>query len=261
VDNYSDSFNESSEALRTKAAADDFADLQDAMANRNVGRQRRHLHGEEIDPLTGKTKAEQKIQRTLEWLLLNDAVYKQAHAELITALHEGQQETQLALDRVAEALAIERTAMNDLLSSAAKLPDGRTVFRDKNGEVRDEDGNIVPDELAATIQWRGDEPSYEDYLVQRDRISALEAAENELRGTETELGEIHNNATTNDDPLTTDEIDAAKERTDALRERVKNIDAGIQNRMPSGAQIQAGAETQDTTPRTQAVIPRVKIGD
>ena len=45
--------------------------------------------------------------------------------------------------RITPECAVERSVMDDLLSSAARLPDGTRVFRDASGNVRGEDGEII----------------------------------------------------------------------------------------------------------------------
>ncbi|MEM8750721.1 MAG: hypothetical protein AAGF28_10485 [Pseudomonadota bacterium] len=144
---------------------------------------RKHLPSDEIDPITGKSKKqraiEAAIQRTLDWLLANDVAYRKAHENVLGAIRTAQSATQTSLERVLEALTFERSVMDEILASAAKLPDGTRVFKDRGGNVRNEDGEIIPAALAATVRWSGDEPSYEQYETQRKRIEGLEATEQE----------------------------------------------------------------------------------
>jgi len=224
VDRYSDSFNEHSDGLLERREAADFDNLQHTLSGVETGQQTRHGLNNETDGSVsggGKRKSlAERIRETLDWLLLNDPAYRQAHENLMTSIRSAQQTTQTALDRVMSALAFERTIMEEILSNAAKLPDGTKVFKDKKGGVRNEDGEIIPLELIETIQWSGNEPTYEEYLAQRRRIESLEQAENELRGIETELGEIHTEATDEDNPPTIERIDDLQERIKLLDETV-----------------------------------------
>lgn len=227
---FTDGFNEHSKALKAKAAALDREDYLAPESGTIAGRTRNHITKTDIDPATGKKRktASDLFQETLEWLLLNNPAYKLAHQNLMTAIRDTQDAAQTALDNVMSALASKRAMMDKLLSTAAKLPDGRYVFKDKDGNVRDEDGEIIAPELAATIKWTGHEPGYEYYHSYKRDIEALEQAEQELRGIETELGEMHNNANSNAAPRTPEELYADTNRSGTLKERIDEIEAGLQ---------------------------------
>ncbi len=263
MDSYSDDFNRRSDASRGMHDVNEFDDLQNAIAGRDVGRQRKHIHHDDIDPVTGKKRrtALEKMLDTLEWLLANDALYKAAHENLVTTVREAQQATKTVLEHLMQRLTHEHLAMDELLSSAAKLPDGTKVFRDKSGSVRDEDGKTISDDLIATIEWNGSEPTYEEYLAQRQIIDELEQAGNELRGIETELGDIHNDATDNEKPQSLEELNAATDRTDALKDRVEEIQNDVLNKMPvavdqeHSAQMERDTSSQKISALTMPTIP------
>lgn len=233
VERYTDSFNRHSDGLQIASQQEDFDNLQHSLSGVETGQQALHgLVRDDIDPLTGKSKKEaleDAIRRTLEQLLADDEFYRIAHKGLMDSLHQAAVVTQSALEGVVSQLGDANASMNELLSNAAKLPNGERVFKHEDGSVRNEDGEVIPPELAASIEWTGNEPSYSDYQDIKDLIAELENAEQELRGIETEIGGIRGDATNNDNPLTKDELGNAQERSDALRERAEEIEIKILN--------------------------------
>lgn len=233
VERYTDSFNRHSDGLQIARQQEDFDNLQHSLSGVETGQQARHgLVRDDIDPLTGKSKKEaleDAIRRTLEQLLADDEQYRIAHKDLMDSLHEAAEVTQSALERVVSQLGDAHASMNELLSNAARLPSGERVFKHDDGSVRNKDGEVIPAEIAASIEWAGNEPSYSDYQGIKDRIAELEDAERELRGIETEIGGIRGDAINNDNPFTKDELGSAQEKSDALRERAEEIETKILN--------------------------------
>ncbi len=227
MDNFLNSFNEHAESLREERKQDDFDNLQHSLSGVETGQQARHgMSKDTSDSVFGdkrKTITEQ-IRETLAWLLLKDPQYKAAHENFVITVRSAQNSTQSALDRVETELISKRTLMKELLSNAAKLPDGVAVFKDKEGKVRNENGEIISDELAAAIEWSGHEPSYEDYLVLKNQIKNLEQADSELRGIDTELGEIYERGHVNAAPLSEVDLRIETDRANVLKERVQEIE-------------------------------------
>jgi hypothetical protein len=263
VDGYSDSFNEHAERLREERGQDDFDNLQHSLSGLETGQQTRHgLSKDTSSSIFGDKRKSitEQIRETLEWLLLNNPQYKLAHESFMNSVHEAQHITQTALERVIAQLANERIVLDELLDSAAKLPDGTKVFKDKNGVVKNQDGEDVSAELAATIQWTGNEPSYEAYQAQTQRIEQLEARENELRGIETELGEIHERGNTNSVPMSEEDLNSETKRANALKERVNEIELETFSKLPLQNKLHSDVETLETVSRETTAVPIVKIG-
>ncbi len=253
-----------SEMFRVAARALDLEDLNHAMSGAEVGRQRRHIRDKDIDPQTGEKGKGRSgaVQRTLDWLLLNDHDYAVAHRGLMSAIREAQQSTQHAYARIEEALTLERSLLDELKSNAARLPDGALVFKDNNGQVRSADGEIVPAELAEGIEWHGDEPSFEDYQAQRNRVDDLERARDEILGIERELGEIHARGSNNDAPLTPEEIERNTERAQGLRERAGEIAANVESRVNARVETDLSADENgmDIGKKSNVELPPINIG-
>lgn len=263
MERYTDSFNRHSGGLHIARQQEDFDNLQHSLSGVETGQQARHgLVRDDIDPLTGKSKQEaleDAIRRTLEQLLADDEQYRIAHKNLMDSLHEAAEVTQSALERVVSQLGDAHAPMNELLSNAARLPSGERVFKHDDGSVRNEDGEVIPAEIAVSIEWTGNEPSYSDYQGIKDRIAELEDVERELRGIETEIGGIRGDATNNENPLTKDELGNAQEKANALKERVEEI---LRNVIKQEVELSTPNNEADlkSEAKTATVLPNIKIG-
>ena len=266
VGSYSDSFNRHSDGLQIARQQEDFDNLQHSLSGVETGQQARHgLVRDDIDPLTGKSKKEaleDAIRRTLEQLLADDEQYRIAHESLMDSLHQAAEVTQSALERVVSQLGDAYASMNELLSGAVKLPSGERVFKHEDGSVRNEDGEVIPAEIAASIEWTGNEPSYSDYQNAKNRIAELENAERELRGIETEIGGIRGDATNNDNPLTKDGLGSAQDKANALRERAEEIQRNVNTNSPTAPKTEISAdEFQNETSKSELTQkPIINIG-
>lgn len=219
VDNFLDSFNEHAESLREERKRDDFDNLQHSLSGVETGQQVRHgLNKDTSGSIFGNKRKSisDQIRETLDWLLLNNPAYLQAHEAAMTSLRSAETTVTNALDRLLSNLKKEQTIFNGMLERAATLPDGQKVFRDAEGQVKTLDGEIIDNDLAGTIQWRGDEPSYEEITQQKTHVDDLKEGINEVRGIETELGGIRGELTNNEKPPTL-------ERTDELKERIGEL--------------------------------------
>lgn len=261
VESYSDNFNEHSDALREARERENFDNLQHTLSGVETGQQTRHGLNRDTggNGSNGKRKTvAEQIRETLDWLLLHNPQYRISHENLMSGLRLAQSAAQTALGRVMSELQGARRIMGELFSSAAKLPDGTRVFKDKYGQVRSEDGEIIPPELAATVEWTGNEPSYEEYDTWRERIEELEAVDHELRGIETELGDIHERNTRINDPLTIEEKRRDTDRAKVLGERAWEIENKVSSDLTRDQNAVAidGVETEATSTQT---IPTFKF--
>jgi hypothetical protein len=214
------------ELFRAKATAEDVDDYNRAVSGADVGRILKHgAASGYVDPVTGKKRSSSQdaVQRTLDWLLQNDAVYAQSWHQTSQLLSDVANEADLLLTR----LLNERDALSDQIDNAvdraATLPDGRKVFRDKDGNAVDADGNRIEDDLAAGIIWRGDEPTFEEYIALTDRLTRLENAIRDVHGIETELGGMRNELEDQEAPPSQDELDSFQGRADDFRDRLNRI--------------------------------------
>lgn len=265
MDNFSESFNEHAESLREERKRDDFDNLQHSLSGVETGQQARHgLSKDTSGSVFGdkrKTITEQ-IRETLEWLLLNNPAYAEAHQAAMTSLRSAETTVTNVLEKILLALKQEQAILDDMLSRAPTLPDGRKVFKDKQGNVKTLDGEIIADELASTIQWRGNEPSLEETAQQVQHISRLKDAANEVRGIETELGGIRGELTNNEKPSMLEHTGVLEERSKALEQRANAIqknaignlkDHSVRTFEDAGNNIQSSISDL-------ATLPTIKIG-
>lgn len=221
MERYFDQFNEVSLADSDRLARDD---LNHEIAGLRVGRRLRFGVGGPDNAVDGEGKSKkERIARTLEWLLLNDSDYKRLHGEAMAALQLAEEATRNALDRIETELAAIRGVLEDVLDNAATLPDGTKVFKDANCVVKDEGGNAIADDLAATIIWQDDSPTYEEYRAASDRTTALENTALELHGIEVEIGGYRGELTNNEEPVSKGRIRSITDRVTSLDERTKEI--------------------------------------
>lgn len=221
----SDEFETYSAMFRAKARAEEFDDLNDAVADRNASRYRKHIQDANADSVTGgkRKTAAQRARETLEWLLVNDANYIRLFEGAKSAVGKTAQKAQHIIDEILTRLSSVRDAISDVLNGAMDLRDGRKVFQDKDGIVREENGTAIGDALAAGIIWRGDEPTYEEYRSLRDRETKLFDATDEVRGIQTDIGDLNNQLDDNENPLTPDELEGVSDRAMSLKDRLNAI--------------------------------------
>jgi len=236
VDRYLDSFNEHADALREKREAEDFDNLQHTLSGVETGHQSRHgLTNDTNGSVSsgGKRKSvTQQLQETLDWLLLNDPIYRQAYDSAWSALNEAETAAENALEAALLALEDAQENLDGILSRAAQLSDGTRVFKDANGDVWTEHGMRLSEVAAAEIEWRGDEPSREDYLSGQDGVGSAQSTIDEILGIQVEIGGYRNEMTDQDNP-------PSQDRLDEIRERAREIKVHISKQAPSNTTSQS----------------------
>lgn len=172
------------EAARTRE--EDRRDYEREMAGIDIGRDARFLGTEFVEERRqgrGSASSAQRAQRDftsrLQMLLATNAGYAKIYNDTMGALCDAEAATDRAIAKAQKALDEARQQLEQTLTRAAKLPDGTRVFRDARGNVWNERGQRVSDGDAASIEWRGDEPAYEQFLEEsesvKDRLTRLEA--------------------------------------------------------------------------------------
>ena len=254
-----------SQVFRAATAAQDVADYHDAIAGRDVRRIGKNFARPDVDPQTGEKgkQASSRLQRTLDWWLLNSESFAAAHSAAMSALVDAENSVADGLSEIVEALADARRTLEEMEDRAARLADGTLVFRNTHGDVVTADGHPVSDEDAAGVEWRGDEPSYEDYFAQRNRIEGLQQAERELRGIEIELGDIRGELTDQQEPPTEARVGELEDRAEELGERADTIrnQAMMNHTAPEQNDLSAEAGGIAVTEIPDAAtIPTINLG-
>ncbi len=220
----------------------DFDDLQREIAGIDVGRIPRFLSLEAREAIReakggGDGKSRSRLS-TLDLMLLSDPDYLRLYDEARDALGDAEQATERALEKALSEAETAQDALDETLDVAMKLPDGTQVFMDSKGIVRDEDGNAVDIALAATLEWRGYEPSYETYAEQRGERDEANATVQRIRGDQLELGEIREELTDENDPPSKDRVQELADRADEIKAQYEEA-APVQEHIPDQPLIAA----------------------
>jgi len=201
-----------------KKSRQDFDDQQNELAGRKTGRRARFGVGSDAPQEIAEKKKRERAFSTALQLLMDDPEYAKLYNDLGEALSKAEHQTDSAIEQAQELLRAAEQKLEEILDRAPRLPGGKPVFRDQNGKVRDEDGNIVAAEVAAGIVWPDDAPGYEDYRTQVDRVEALDAQLTDLNIYRTDtLGGIRDRHADSDSPMSKDEMREALDEIKAAR--------------------------------------------
>lgn len=194
-------------------------DLQNEVAGRETGRMKKFLTADGSDTNAEKKRRKDRaFQDALERLLATDLEYR----ALYEALGDRLGSAEVEADEAIAALRVEidnlDTLINDMRDQAARLPDGRPVFRHADGRVVDENGDAIAPELAEGVIWPTDAPSAEDYFAATDKRAALwdlmgqwEAYRNDT------LGGIRDRYDDRNDPMSKDDLKDALDQIETVR--------------------------------------------
>ena len=142
-----------------------------------------------------------------------------------------------ALTENSEALRQARARLEEILSRAHRLPDGRAVFRTEDGlRVIAESGEDVTDIIAPDEIDPGT-PTWEDYATARDEDAALEAEQEALLDYQRR-------------------IDEARERVaagDMTAEELEDLQAQLEEEMPEAVRARLDGRDPSDTPEPAAV--------
>jgi len=213
------------EAARTRE--EDRRDHERELAGIDIGREAR-FHGTEFveerrqgrgGSSQAQRSAQQQYASRLQMLLATNPGYAKLYNDTMGDLGDAEDATDRAIVKAETALKAAQDKLEQTRSRAGKLPtDDSPVFKDKHGIVRNERGEAVSDDIAARIEWRGDEPAYEQFLEEsesaKDRLTRLEA----LQGFRVDtLGGIRDRMDDQESPPSAAEIEQFKRD---IRERM-----------------------------------------
>lgn len=207
---------------------EDDADLKAEMAGLPNGKMARFLGEDHRDERRhgrsggGDTRKTENLSR-LQMLLASNPAYARAYTQTFDAMRNAENAAAEALAKLEAAHAKAERELQDMLDHAARLPDGRRVFKDERGQVRDEHGARVSELDAASIAWRGDEPTWEDFEGQRAYTGQLSRGIDELRGVQVDLGDIREQMTDKDHPPSEARMGELRERAERYQQQTKDI--------------------------------------
>lgn len=212
-------FEELAAAQRERQRAQDLEDFNNELHGNETGRLPRFLSVEAREALAeGKTGRQSKSSlSTLDWLLLSDPEFAQVYEQAMDALADAEDAVQTALEQAIARAEEAQLELDGLTDKAMRLSDGRAVFMDQSGIVRDEKGNAIDPVLAATLEWQGYEPSFEDYSEKREADNEADARVLAIREDQAELGEIRDEMQNDDGTLTSERVEELRDRTEQIR--------------------------------------------
>lgn len=186
-------------------------DLQNEMAGREVGRQRRFLSADDERTPEGREKKAQAEALTRLQLLMSNPEYANAYQDTMTALRDAERATEVALTKAGIARERASENLNGILDKAQRLPDGRRVFCDAKGNVWSEDGRRISHEEAEHIEWKSDAPDHETYLARKHELEEAQRREEEIRLYQTDvLGGARHKLEDQDEPPSIEELERIK---------------------------------------------------
>lgn len=209
-----DTFEELERKADAARQAQDRDDFNNEHAGRDTGRMARFLPGD----AAVQRQVEAKRRRREQFLnelqrLLADPVYAERYRTFGVLLDDAGAWAAERKTALQSALADAHANAGTLLDGAARLPDGRRVFRHADGSVIDENLNAVTDIDAAAVIWPEDAPSAEEYIAARQREAELQAALDGHEAWEVDvLGRARDRYEDPDNPITPSEMDAWENR-------------------------------------------------
>lgn len=199
-------------ALKSKEYKNNFDDIQNELAGRDVGRIARVYASSDYTDTHDRKGKRRSSMSTLDMLLLNDPEYARLFEEMATLLNEVDASVEQALEQLQEQLEGLQDGLNDMLDNANTLSDGKTkVFKSSDGNFYTDNGELVDPADAAAIIWDDDAPSYEDYLRQKQAIRDTQQRMDDIRIYQTTvIGTARDKMSDPDNPLSKEELEEIK---------------------------------------------------
>jgi hypothetical protein len=203
----------------------DIDDLNNEMAGRDVGRIRRFLPDRDPETIAQK-KREKDARETALQQLLRDPAYAAAYERACNAIDRAQAALDEALLENAETVERLAQELEAMEGRAARLPDGRAVFRANDGTLRTADGQRLRSEaVLASLIIPTDAPSYEDYAASRDALTDARERGHQLSRVQTEVIDPARNRTHDaDNPLSFDELEEIEREMGRAEEALVQAD-------------------------------------
>jgi hypothetical protein len=157
----------------------DLIEYNDELAGRDNGRMQRFLLSEDRESRrTGEKKQQRRFDELLR--LLQNPLYAKLYYQAVETIDR----VDVATDRVRRKLEREHEAAADHLSrlraGAAELPDGRKVFRAKDGRLVAEDGTDVTDRKEHITGLSPDTASWENFRAAQEHLDEIRRQQREI---------------------------------------------------------------------------------
>ena len=203
----------------------DYDDLQNEMAGRDVGRIARFIH-EDRSPHGREKRAEKErasVSRLMA-LLQSDPEYARLYNDTMDKLGRAETATQAALESAEQRLAGAERDLADMRDRASTLPDGTKVFRGKDGNVYTEDGRQLTDDERSQVDWKEGAPRYDEFAAKKKEAVQARTNITDLQRYQTDvLGRIRDRMEDEQQPPSKDEFDSFdKDMKDQMPSAAKN---------------------------------------
>jgi len=228
----------SPEAMNARDRAkkhEDFADLQDEMAGRITGKNARFLSAKERSRRAGQN-ADHKENFSKLQIMLADAAYRAAYTQTMSDLSGAESAVYDALIEAADQVNQAQSDLDDTMADAQTLPDGTKVFRSADGSAYTADGRKLDDDVAATIDWDENAPTWEDVQTKQRALEDAKQRHTKLAGYDAELARIRKHMEDEGNPPTQAGIDGFKKRIGEIKAdatKTNNADTTFEAEQPA----------------------------
>ena len=211
-------------AIERKQDTDDF---NNEMSGRHTGRMQRFGFEKEREQIRQRKEREDH-QRTI----IINAAYMAKYNDLMNDLTHTENILHAALDEAAQDVS-------RLRKNAASLEDGTKVFKDKDGNVYDENGRKLSDAEASKLDWPDGATSWEDFKKAKERLERLDKDFYRLEF-------IRSRMEDKDNPPSQDDLDNWQKEVDAIRDNAEM-------RVNNTADLEVSIEYDPTPQQDQAL--------
>lgn len=162
---------------------------------------------------------EERRKSAFEQMMLSEA-YRAAWMDAMNAVNKAENALYEALVDASNDLSLVQNIHKDLMDNAATTADGTKVFRDKDGHAYNEKGERLSADIAATIIWPDDAPTWEEYSESSDKLRTAKGRYKDINAKSDRLAEIREELNDKDNPLSLDEIEDREQEALDIRSSV-----------------------------------------
>lgn len=185
----------------------DQIDYNNEIAGRETGRAKRFLtSSRDDDPDSQKKKDERHFNALMR--LLQDPNYARLYREAANVITDAEDAVTRALRKLSDKGEEVAQRIKALKDAAAELPDGRKVFRSKDGRLLTEDGKDVSDQRGHVKGSLDSAPSWEEFQRAKETLEDIERRKRELEHYQREVLDPYKQRLSDpDDPPSKDELE------------------------------------------------------
>lgn len=213
-----DIFNKLTAQEALKKQKQDTDDFNNEMAGRDTGRMKRFGFEDR------REHAREQKKRENERLFMMSAAYMAKYDAVMDSLTNAESKVYDAMEQAAQDVT-------DLRKAAPSLADGTKVFRDKDGNVFDENGRKLSGVEAGEIEWQENSPSWEEFAKAKKRLDALNQDFHRLEFIRSRMEDEDNRPTEEELDQWQDEIEEIERRA----EKEHNSSAEMEVQAPQQA--------------------------